>query len=51
MARFASKVKVAEEVTACDRATEATALNKSGTGGSALTKVEADYRALEESNP
>ena len=46
---YATKVKVAEDETASKRATETIELNEFGSGGSALTNLEADHRALDES--
>ena len=43
--------EVAEDKTTSKRATETTKINVFGSGGSALTKLKADYRALEESKP
>ena len=43
---FASKVKVAEDETACKRATETTESNWFGTDGSAMPKLKAAYRTF-----
>ena len=48
---FATKIKVAEDEIASKRATKTIAINEFGLGGPALTKLEADYRALDESDP
>ena len=48
---YATKVKVAEDETASKRATETKDLNEFGSVGSALTNLEADHRALDESDP
>ena len=47
---FATKIKAAKDETASKRATKTTELNEFGLGGSALTKLEADYRVFEESD-
>ena len=48
---FTTRVKVTEDETASKRAAETTDLHELGRGGSALTKLEVDYRALDESDP
>ena len=48
---FAPKAKVGEDETACKRATKPTELKAFCTGRSALTKLEADYREIDESDP
>ena len=48
---FATKIKAAQDETASRHANETTGLNDFGSGGPALTKLEADYRALNESDP
>ena len=47
---FTTRVKVTEDETASKRAAETTDLHELGRGGSALTKLEVDYRALDESD-
>ena len=48
---FATKIKVAEDKTASKRSAKTTHLNEFGSVGSAVTDLEADYRALDESDP